>query len=40
MGTPLQTTALYRRLGRRSRLPTVYLTRPSYLQRLLSLFSL
>ncbi len=40
MATPLQTTALYRRLGRRTRLPTVYPTRPSYLQRLMSMFSL
>lgn len=36
----LPTTALYRRLGRPAPLPTVHPTRPSYLQRLLSLFSI
>jgi len=40
MGKQLQTTALYRRIGRPTRLPTVHPTRPGYLQRLLSLFSL
>lgn len=36
----LPTTALYRRLGRPAASPSVRPTRPSYLQRLLSLFSL
>lgn len=39
MGKQVPTTAIYRRLGLPSGLPKVHPTRPSYLQRLLSLFS-
>lgn len=38
MASRLPTTALYRRIGRPSRLPTIRLHRTSDLQRLLALF--